>query len=1813
MGDLTIKQKLTSLIQKGLSFELSGDKLLVKGDLSILSDEDKQLLKEQKEAIISLIESQTKGVSVIQKMDKDAPKLLSFSQQSLWLLDKINDGSNHYNLTSAFKLKGEVDYNALNQTFQTIIQRHESLRTCFLINESGEPVQKIQAVKDFEVVLEELNTSKKNEEAIIVQRIEEEAHKIYDLTQDLLLSVRVLKLSQKSHVMIVTMHHIASDGWSMGVLVNEFNTLYTAYTKGTPNPLPELKIQYSDYAHWQRQWLKGKVLVQHTNYWKEQLADLPLLHNLPLDKSRPIEQSFNGATHVSQVDKKLLQSLYDLCQSEGASLFMGIHAAFSCLLARYSNETDIVVGSPIANREKVEIANLVGFFMNLLVLRSDFSQRPGFRSLLKQSKKMLEEAYEYQQMPFEKLVEELKVKRNLSHNPLFQILLTLHNQQQGAFSLPDLTLEPLNYNNGNSARYDLSLNMVENAEGLEMSWEYNTDLFEEATIVRMADHFNTLLNALLENPEENIFKVNLIGKKEAGEIYKHLKGEKVKLSSGDQTLNSFESQIKSKPDETAVISNEVSCTYKELGQKVNSIAHFLLEQGVQNGDKVGICLLRNVELVATIFACFKIGAAYVPLDPVYPSERINQIIDDAQLKCIVTLNPLKKLYLNTVREMKFACLDELDFQKKHKKVTSKISDDNTAYLIFTSGTTGKPKGIEITHGALTNLLKGFDASFGTSTHQKWLAQTSINFDISVLELIWTISRGQTIVLQQSNPFKLLTPDRLSPAKKIDFSVMFFGADKRKEQKYDLLLETAKFADENDFTAIWTPERHFGEFGGAFPSPSVLSSALSVLTKNINIRAGSVVLPLEDPVRVAEQWSLIDNLSKGRIGVSIASGWQPDDFVFPNADYKNRHMVMREKITELKDLWKGKPITRVNGIGKDFNIKIRPIPIQEDLPLWITAGGSPETFKYAGAIGANLLTHMLGQSLENLAKNIAIYHQALSDNGFDIADKKVTLMLHTYIDTSEQTALSISEKPFKGYLESSIKLMEPLAKELGIDVHTQAEELIELAYQKFSKENTLIGSPESCQNMLFKIQSVGVTEVACLVDFGVEDEKVLASLQKIVETKKLYQSYEELINRLNIENQKTEVDLIDDYKLTHIQMTPSQSKLALDLYHQAKGRDLSSVEHWFIGGEALNKKVIKGLSAITDCKMYNMYGPTETTVWSAWRAIDEEDIHIGEPIINTDLLLLNEAEQQVPVGVVGELYIGGSGLAKGYHHNVELTEERFKTINNPFFGNNRFYKTGDLMKLNANGTFEYIGRKDNQVKVNGYRIELEDIENTIAKISGVKNCKVVPIVNNDTTSLSAYIVKEDIVYGDYQELPVEEQARAFHFADGSTVYHQSDRQLAMLYQEIIEDGIYFKHGISVPENGVVLDLGANIGTFSIDVSQRQPSAAIIAFEPIPQIFSALKKNFEHRQIKGRILNCGVSNKKEKATFYYYPEMAGMSGRFADKETIMDAVGQYMEHDKKMLQYNGNNKYGENRKAVESFHENVNGSDEFNEYLSSLYKSEEVECQLTTVSDVIDELNLQNIDLLKLDVEKSECLVLEGIRAEHWSMIRHLAVEVDGDFNLSIIMNLLNEKGYEVKIEELVMSDPNEPNDENTYMLYATNPRHGRQQNAALIEPLQIQVSENIVRDYLRQRLPDYMTPEEITFVSAIPLMGNGKVDMVKLKEFKPQKPIAKAPPKLTNKTELTIYSLWCEVLEKENIPYHVSIFEAGGNSMKIVLLHEKLQTAFKVNFSLVELFRNPTIAQQAKLIQNANSKVENTAKKAIDKGALRRKARANRVK
>ena len=587
------------------------------------------------------------------------------------------------------------------------------------------------------------------------------------------------------------------------------------------------------------------------------------------------------------------------------------------------------------------------------------------------------------------------------------------------------------------------------------------------------------------------------------------------------------------------------------------------------------------------------------------------------------------------------------------------------------------------------------------------------------------------------------PVDLKPA--MNFSLFYFPTKQKNSSSgniYKLLVEGAKFADQNGFEAIWVPERHFHNFGDQFPNPSVAAAAVSTITNKVALRSGSVVLPLHDPVRVAEEWSMIDNLSEGRVELSIASGWHPNDFVLaPNPeDFKNRHQVMRGKIGILKDLWSGKSLKRKNGLGEDFEFRIHPRPIQEDLPIWITAGGSIQTFEYAGTIGANILTHLLGQSIEDLTEKIQAYRKALLENGFDPEKGKVALMLHTFVAKDPQFVKSVVEEPFKAYLSNSFNLLKPIAEEQGLDVNNHLDTVLDLGFQRFYKMNSLFGTPESRLELIGTLHQIGVNEIACLIDFGVEEDLVLDHLQHLDSLKELVRrsryQYEYIMGRMaNIKEEETTVPLIKQYGISHIQSTPSFYE---ELLLSEDGRQaLKDIDTLLVGGEALKKSLAQKLLELRGRPIYNMYGPTETTIWSAIKKVeDSEEITIGKPIANTQIYILDPQDKLCSTEVPGELWIAGDGVSLGYLHQPELTQARFAP--NPFRAGERMYKTGDMARWLPNGELEFLGRVDRQVKIKGYRIELGEIESVIAAIPQVIQSVVSKYTSKGQEMLVAFL-------------------------------------------------------------------------------------------------------------------------------------------------------------------------------------------------------------------------------------------------------------------------------------------------------------------------------------------------------------------------------------------------------------------------------------------------------------------------------------------
>lgn len=818
-------------------------------------------------------------------------------------------------------------------------------------------------------------------------------------------------------------------------------------------------------------------------------------------------------------------------------------------------------------------------------------------------------------------------------------------------------------------------------------------------------------------------------------------------------------QVARTPDAVALVCEDRSLTYRELDRQANRVAHVLLGRGAGPDRLIGLHVSRSCELVIGALAILKAGSAYVPLDPTYPADRIAYMIEDSGLELILGSRgltaPMKGSNASVVLvEDALATADD-------SAPESGVAAHNLAYVIYTSGSTGRSKGVLVEHRNAINFFTGMDARVPRSDRgdNVWLAVTSLSFDISVLELFWTLSHGFKVVIHTDR--RHATPAAMRRGRlpgETDFSLFFWGNDDGAgPRKYELLLESARYADERGFRAVWTPERHFHAFGGPYPNPAVTGAAVAAVTKNLDIRAGSCVLPLHHPARVAEEWAVIDNISNGRAGLAFASGWMPEDFLLrpENAPPQNGASMYRD-IEIVRRLWRGEAVTFPGTGGAQVSVVTQPRPVSPELPIWVTTAGNPETYRKAARQGANVLTHLLGQSISELGEKIAVYRQALVETGRNPADYTVTLMLHTLLGEDKEHVRELARGPMTAYLRSAVGLIKQYAwafpafkKPVGVssanEVDLQSLEpddldaIIEFAFLRYFDDSGLFGTVEDALARVEQVKAIGVDEIACLIDFGVPTRTAMAALQPLAE---VVARTKPTATAPTPGSDFTIGNLIRANGATHLQMTPSM--VAMLLMDDEARQALAGVRHLFIGGEALQGALVRELRSVTNATIENMYGPTETTVWSSTHSVEgssDSAVPLGTPIANTQLYVLDSAFRPVPIGQAGELYIGGDGVTRGYLNRPELTAERF--LPNPFTGIGRMYRTGDLVRRDEQGAIQFIGRLDHQVKVRGYRIELGEIEAHLGTHPSV--AEAVAVVRQDEPNdvrIVAYIRTRD---------------------------------------------------------------------------------------------------------------------------------------------------------------------------------------------------------------------------------------------------------------------------------------------------------------------------------------------------------------------------------------------------------------------------------------------------------------------------------------
>jgi surfactin family lipopeptide synthetase A len=676
---------------------------------------------------------------VIRRRGDAGPVPPSFAQQRLWFLDQLEPDSPLYNIPAGARIQGRLNRGALHRALEAIVARHEALRTTFA-TQDDHPVQVIAAPRPVALAVLDLAAHPADDREAECQRnLAAEIQRPFDLSRDLLLRATLVRLREDEHALLLVLHHIAADGWSLAVLYRELATLYGAFAQGHTAALPALSIQYADYAVWQRQWLQGAVLEAHLAYWRQQLVDLTPLE-LPTDRPRPAAQTFRGAHRTRILPPSLRAAIEALSRQTGGTLFMILLAAFQTLLARYTGQEDIVVGSPIAGRTRIETEDLIGFFINTLALRVDLSGNPPFRTLLGRVREVCLDAYAHQEMPFEKLVEELKPERTLSQSPLFQVMFVLQNASHTALALPDLTATPVEVESG-TAKFDLTVFVTAIEEGLQTTVEYNTDLFDAATIARMAGHFQTLLAGIVADPDQRLAALPLLTDAERAQVaaWNATAREDPQACVHD----GIAAQAARAPERVAVVGAGGSLTYRELEARAERLAGHLRSLGVGPDRLVGVCLERTPEMVVAVLAVLKAGGAYVPLDPAYPAARLAYMSEDAGLTVLISQRALVAAV--PTRSVPLVLVDEPAATWGHAAGPA-ASRENLAYVIYTSGSTGQPKGVPITHRALGNLLTSMAREPGFTATDTLLAVTTLSFDIAALELFLPLSTGGTVVV-----------------------------------------------------------------------------------------------------------------------------------------------------------------------------------------------------------------------------------------------------------------------------------------------------------------------------------------------------------------------------------------------------------------------------------------------------------------------------------------------------------------------------------------------------------------------------------------------------------------------------------------------------------------------------------------------------------------------------------------------------------------------------------------------------------------------------------------------------------------------------------------------------------------------------------------------------------------------------------------------------------------------------------------------------------------------------------------------------------
>ena len=1280
---------------------------------------------------------------------------LSRMQQGM-LFDRLATGDVALNLEQIVCwLSEDVDVSLLARAWRRLISRHDVFRTGFRWEGLDEPLPDVYDEVELPLVLLDWRDyDPGTREARWEAFLDADRLRGLDLTSAPVSRLALIAYDEHELRCVWTYHHMLFDGRSFTHLLDELFELYDALREGREPNLGKPR-HYREYVDW-----LARPLPEGTEqFWRERLAGFSapttLIASTP-ERSSDEEPAVRAL--YASLSEAVTTSLVDHALEAGYTLNTMVQGAWAMLLAYYGGEDDVVFGGARAARRSTfdGADSIVGCFINNLPVRAHVEWEWPLVEWLGDLRASEQAVREFEHAP---LAEVQRWSEVPGGTRLFETVLIFDNYALG----PEMRrrgegwagrdfdfLEQTGY----------ALTLYAYAEpGLSLRLGYDRDRFSATTAARVLGHLVTLLESMAADPTRRLADLALVTSEEQQQLL--VDGNQAALDYPREACihELVEAEAARAPDRVALAFRSEELSYRELNERANRLARHIRARGVGPDRLVGVYLDRSVEMVVAVLATLKAGGAYVPLDPTYPAERIALMIEDSRCGVVLTSEEL----LDSLPESAAAvvCLDR-DASAFAAEDAGDLAPEagpaNLAYVIYTSGSTGRPKGVMVEHRNAVNFFAGMDQVVPHDPPGAWLSVTSLSFDISVLELLWTLARGFKVVLYTDEDRAggaVPAAPSVAATRAMDCSLFFWGGDGAIEgaDKYRLLLEATRFADTHGFAAVWTPERHFHGFGGLYPHPSTTSAALAAITQRVQIRAGSIVSPLHHPARIAEEWAVVDNLSTGRAAVAFASGWMPNDFALKPETFDDKKDAMFRGIEDVRRLWRGDAVEFCNGAGESVPLQTFPRPLQQELPVWLTSGGTIDTFRRAGEIGASLLTHLLGQGFEDVEVKIRAYREAWESAGHGPGRGHVTMMLHTLVGSDLDEIREAARAPMKKYLETSVDLVRDTPwvwpdfrgkggaslGEEALDLSGEdADALLDFAFERYFETSGLFGTTESCLATIDRLRDLDIDEVACLVDFGVPVEDAMNGLEHLDELRRLAN-----VGAVPPVEDYSIPALIARHSVTHMQCTPSQATvLVADEETRTAPVELQTI---LIGGEAFPAVLAAELAEATGAQITNMYGPTETTIWSSTEPVcgASQKISIGRPIANTQLYILDRWMRPAPIGVASELYIGGDGVVRGYHERPELTAERF--VPDPFSEQvgARTYRTGALARYLEDGRVEFLGRIDFQIKLRGHRIELGEIESALQEHPQVREAVLLACEDEPgDTCLVAYLVSRE---------------------------------------------------------------------------------------------------------------------------------------------------------------------------------------------------------------------------------------------------------------------------------------------------------------------------------------------------------------------------------------------------------------------------------------------------------------------------------------